>query len=581
MFSPAGERQIFPKQTKRTLNDVLGIMPRWCRFGLMLARMILHLCLMTFVSGADSKPHVILIVNSDITEIDGRLAVDKVFSKNIDFPSGVAWRKSRCDVRLSPGGNATLAALLYGKQSLVCGVVGDHDWRRKPVRSTSLADHFALAGYTTVFSGAWSMGVSPPYDCKSRGFKAEIESRDSSQSALCRHLEDDWIMGGKAMQSQVNLEKSLKKLWMLSPPVFMMAHCRGMKDSVKMSEAIKVMAENAWKMHKRETYCIIVSALVKKADESWHLPHGSYHNPSSTKLYHIGLQKNFTQYCDRFHHCATDWELNTALLGLVADVKPAKPEFRVFHAANWADDNAPDKHRYRGSLVVGKEHALVDGLELYPANNEMLPNLSKPLDITQHQKLHTEMLLAHTNWWRSTRKALYDPRSFSVGKKDKHPVRLSAMDWRPSKIMHADNKHPSSQPVIEQQKLLDLLRGLQQSDFRQQYPAHSGSWAVNILRPGRYQIKASLLPTNIDDRWKKLAALRGGRAFIRIGQNLVQLQLVKGATSVTVQADADAGITDLECWFTGQLAVERELGAFFVEIQRIGDKKFNLKAKPE
>eukprot|EP01043_Picozoa_sp_COSAG02_P127329 COSAG02_NODE_64682_length_260_cov_0.521739_1_plen_47_part_10 len=47
-----------------------------------------------------------------------------------------------------------------------------------------------------------------------------------------------------------------------------------------------MMAENAWKMHKRETYCIIVSALVKKADESWHLPHGSYHNPSSTKLYH-------------------------------------------------------------------------------------------------------------------------------------------------------------------------------------------------------------------------------------------------------------------------------------------------------
>ena len=30
----------------------------------------------------------------------------------------------------------------------------------------------------------------------------------------------------------------------------------------------------------------------------------------------------------------------------------------------------------------------------------------------------------------------------------------------------------------------------------------------------------------------------------------------------------------------GPYILERELGAFFVEIKRVGDKKFDLKAKP-
>ena len=34
---------------------------------------------------------------------------------------------------------------------------------------------------------------------------------------------------------------------------------------------------------------------------------------------------------------------------------------------NWPVDGAPDKNRHRGSLVVGKGHALVDGLPLFPA----------------------------------------------------------------------------------------------------------------------------------------------------------------------------------------------------------------------
>jgi len=59
----------------------------------------------------------------------------------------------------------------------------------------------------------------------------------------------------------------------------------------------------------------------------------------------------------------------------------------------------------------------------------------------------------------------------------------------------------------------------------------------------------------------------------------VQLRIQNGATAISATTDAEAGVTDLECWFTGQLPLERELGAFFVEIERVGDKKYKASAK--
>lgn len=266
---------------------------------------------------------------------------------------------------------------------------------------------------------------------------------------------------------------------------------------------------------------------------------------------------------------------------MISDKKIIQPDFRIFHQANWPVHESPDKYRHRGSLVVGKGHALVDGLQLYPATKEMLPDLNKPLDIPKHQELHAEMLAVHAKWWAKARPALHNSRPFAVGKEDEVPVKLTALDWRPSKTIHDDGSSPSSQPLVYQKDLLAILEELQDEEYRQNYPARSGSWSLNIEKPGRYQITARLLPSDIDDERKKLAKLRGGRAFVRLGRNLVELQLTKGASSVTVKTDADAGVIDLECWFTGQLALERELGAFFVEIQRVGDKKFDFEAKPK
>ena len=50
--------------------------------------------------------------------------------------------------------------------------------------------------------------------------------------------------------------------------------------------------------------------------------------------------------------------------------------------------------------------------------------------------------------------------------------------------------------------------------------------------------------------------------------------------------DLDAGPLEMEAWFEGQLLGERKLGAFFVEVDRLGERKrskaeFHIKEAPE
>ena len=51
------------------------------------------------------------------------------------------------------------------------------------------------------------------------------------------------------------------------------------------------------------------------------------------------------------------------------------------------------------------------------------------------------------------------------------------------------------------------------------------------------------------------------------------MQVLKGATAVTVQMDLSAGDLDFEAWFDCQLPEGRILGALFAEIERVGDRK--------
>lgn len=545
----------------------------------MLARLIACLfCGVSAVAG-NLKPNVVVIVSSTMGGTAARAKLDAKIPD--DTPAnGVAWRRQRAGCSLPPGRAATLSALLYGEAPLVSGVVGDYDWRRKPVRAESLAGKFAKAGYNSVYCGAWGLGNGRPYRPIDRGFKTAETDCCDQRSVMCRmQIDQGWGTMERPRADAGLVVQLLTEVAAKGGPVFaVVSNTRGLPVQLP-ADALAAYAANQWANHGRDTWLVLVCVHSgRRAELRGRVPDG-YHTAAELSVYHYGHAERFRQMGAGFAAAATGSELHHACARLLGGAKQEKQPFRIFHKANWPLTDSPDKYRHRGSLVVGKGHALVDGLQLYPATKDMLPDLSNPLDISRHRKLHAEMLAAHAKWWAKARPALYDPRAFDVGEKDKVPVKLTVLDWRPSRTIRADKSSPSAQPLVYQKDLLGILRELKNGKYRNAYPAHSGSWSVNIRRPGRYQITASLLPTDMDARCKKLARLRGGRAFVRLGGNLVQLQIAKGATSVTVQTDADAGVTDLECWFTGQLALERELGAFFVEIQRVGEKKFEFEAK--
>ena len=564
-----------------TLNDVLGMMGGWCRVLPVLARVMLFLCLFSSVMADEKKPHVFVVISDTLNGVKAGEQLDKGLAVSAIEGKGV-WRNHRCPCRMSPGRSATLSAFLYGKAPLITGVTGDYDWRRKPVMSVSLADQFAKSGYRCIQIGGWSLGREKPYHPGGRGYgESRMYVVDRLPMLNWNRLDEPWAGWNRGHLVNQNLSKTMDMVKSGKGPVFAVISDSLMLPLGALVDELKKYAQEQWGANQRDVIIVLMSVSSEKRSVMRGRVPDLHHYPGEVSFYHYGDGRWLKQIKKSVAHARVDWEFHYALLQLIGGGAQEEPEFRIFHQANWAVNETPDRQRHRGSLVVGKGYALVNGLELYPATKEMLPDLSKPLDIAEHQKLHGEMLMAHSEWWAKARPALYDPRPFLVGEKDGIVTKVTALDWRPSKTVRTDGKSPSSQPMVYQKDVLGVLNGLQNKKYRNDYPAHSGSWSVNIERPGRYQITASLLPLHIDDEQKKLAKLRGGRAFVRLGGNLVQLQLVKGATSVTVQTDADAGVTDLECWFTGQLAVERELGAFFVEIKRVGDKKFDLKAKEQ
>lgn len=444
-----------------------------------------------------------------------------------------------------PGRVTNLAALIYGKTPLECGVVSDLDWRRKPVMALSIADCYRKAGYHTSFFGTWGMGLAAPYDPASRGFDSVWISSDGTNKTLEEMVFD----------SPLNKEKLIASMPKDKPWFSIVRQGKSGRDSVKLLNSM--MSGND---HKEG---IIITVI----------PEGAKISPA------FGYSGKFPQIQAR-----TIGELYSGLVQFIGgEPGEVMSPYVFYHQGHWPLADSPEKHRHRGSIVLGDKFALSDGLQLYPMKAPLMPVTDNLLDIGVHAMQHQKLLVAHSNWWQRASKAINNPRPFDIGVVDGEVVRLTALDWRPSKIIHKDETSPSSKPVVYKSDLFAMLHGLRDNElYKQSFPSYSGSWAVNITRSGRYKITARLLP----EQWmksgvKELAMLQGGQAYIKLGNTKVQLGLTRGATAVSVLIDADRGVTNLECWFTGQLSLERELGAFFVDIERIGDKEHDFQLKFE
>ncbi|MEP4079679.1 arylsulfatase [Haloferula sp.] len=256
-------------------------------------------------------------------------------------------------------------------------------------------------------------------------------------------------------------------------------------------------------------------------------------------------------------------DLSSALLG-----EKEFPSTRSLftHLGRWPGDERPERFRTKGFSVRDERWRLV-GLELF----DMQKDPGQEVNVfEEHAAEATRLLTDYGRWWDSVLPAVRQPVRPVIGSDGNSKTELTAHDWWPSRETNAENQNG----VWSQKNIRSFLDKARMAGTRNALAGTSGHWKLLAEQAGNYRIRMSLLPRQASkEDVALLAKLRPGTAHVRAGQEEVQLKILEGATEVTVLLDLDAGPIELEAWFEGQLLKNRKLGAFFVEIERLGERK--------
>ena len=259
-------------------------------------------------------------------------------------------------------------------------------------------------------------------------------------------------------------------------------------------------------------------------------------------------------------------DLSPALLG-----KGAFPAGRTFftHVGRWGGDDNPARFRSRSFSVRDERWRLV-GVELF----DMLEDPGQTRNVfAAHPEVGQRLLVDYGRWWESVQPRVRQPVRYVVGDERCEVVDLSAHDWWPAREEQAG----SQRGVWDQGGLRRLLEDKRVAKTRNPLPGTSGHWKLRVARPGHYRLTLGLLPVEAPagDR-ERLARLRAGTAHVRIGRNESRLRVRDGDLEAVAELDLLEGEADLEAWFEGQLEAGRKLGAFYVRVERTGERHFAL-----
>jgi len=258
------------------------------------------------------------------------------------------------------------------------------------------------------------------------------------------------------------------------------------------------------------------------------------------------------------------WSGDGVDLSEVLAGKGTLPKNRLLFSqlGNWPSDESASRFRARNFSVRDARWRLT-GLELFDLQGDPESNVFET-----HPDEATRLLTDYGRWWESVLPAVREPVRYIIGAKDAPLSRLTSYDWWPS------NETETAGAVLTQQAIRDLLQAARVAKTRNSLPSTSGHWKLDIAREGNYEIVFSLLPPEASEQERKeLAQLKTGIAHVRIGKEELRLAIKEGATSFKVPMDLDAGPTNLEIWFDGQLLNDRILGAFFASMEYKGIRK--------
>lgn len=259
-------------------------------------------------------------------------------------------------------------------------------------------------------------------------------------------------------------------------------------------------------------------------------------------------------------------DLSKSLLG-----EAEFPSGRTFftHVGRWDGDDRPERHRTRKFSVRTDRWRMV-GLALYDMDADPLQEDDV---FAEHAEVGASLLESYGRWWDSVVPSLQEPVRYVVGDEHCPVISLTSHDWWPSL-----EGSPGGQVLMANQPAVRAYLGKAKvAKTRNALPEVSGHWKLQAARSGNYAVRMSLVPVDAPEEERRtIGKLRAGIAHVRVGKQEVQLQLMEGASSVTIGVDLDEGPVDLEAWFSGQLPDERKLGAFFASIERKGDKSIEL-----
>lgn len=250
--------------------------------------------------------------------------------------------------------------------------------------------------------------------------------------------------------------------------------------------------------------------------------------------------------------------------GLLGKAKFPKDRLLFTHIGQWSGDDSPERYRSQG-FAVRDDRWLLCGLELF----DMAADPGQRSNVfEQHPAEAARLLGAYGAWWNSIRASVREPVRYIIGDARQPVVRLSAADWWPSREV---NRAASAATLSTQTAVRRTLVALAAGGA---VPETAGHWKLNAASAGHYRITLAPLPAEADEAERvKIGQLKAGTVHVRTGKREVQMELSKGATAATLRLDLAAGELDLEAWFSGQLPDGRLLGAFFAEIERVGERK--------
>jgi len=502
--------------------------------------------LMAMASAAEPGPNVVIVhaSNETVKAVGGTVFPEAIGGS---FPA------------------ASQAELLSGRHEFACGVshsFGGRNWIRPD--ELLLPERFRQAGYRTALAGDWWLGHALPCRPQDKGFEDVFATEPDGT------LDGRW---GVAPGSLSETRKTSALKWLGErakdgKPFFLevtwpkgesLSGLTGEIDRLGLTERTLVVAMGESKNGESfpaNTIAPLAFRWAGKYAARTVIAPVSWRDVASSVAAACGIEFPAGEGID----------LGTVLSGK-AEPQAGRKFFQ--HAGGWPGDDSPARHRMQ-AFAVRDEHWLLQGLEWF--------DLTKPVTNRQGESeprpaMTAGWLQEYGAWWQRVSPGLQELVRVSIGDERQPVVRLNASSWWPSREV-SDAK--GAELCRDQATLRELLEQLADPDPSQlaALPAISGHWKLNVAREGHYRVTLWKLPPEAtDDERKRLGKLRAGKVHLRAGKFELQSGVLENATAVTVGMDFAQGPVEFEAWFDGQLPGDRILGAFFVSLERVGERK--------